>query len=329
MIYWEGRTIAVYTHIEDAELEALLGRYDLGQLLSIAGIAEGVENSNFLLRTEKANFILTLYEKRVDEADLPYFLGLMDYLSETGLQCPVPIKDYTGQVLQSCAGRAAAIVSFLDGTSQKFPTTEKCAELGRALAHFHIHSTPFKIKRENSLGPENWLHLLQSVNSELTDMPADLKEQAETIIHQLTVAWPSDLPAGHIHADLFPNNALFVGDKLTGIIDFYFACNDLYSYDLAVCLNSWCFDKDGSFNVTKSAHLLKAYQTVRTLTDSEKQALPVLCSGAAMRFFLTRLYDWINTPADALVKPLDPLEFWARLRFHQKVASAADYGLWS
>ena len=307
----------------------MLDRYDLGQLLSIAGIAEGVENSNFLLRTKKANFILTLYEKRVDEAELPYFLGLMDYLSKTGLQCPVPIKDCTGQVLQSCAGRVAAIVSFLDGTSQKFPNAEKCAELGRALAHFHLDSTPFKIKRANNLGPESWLHLLQSVNGELTDMPVNLKEQAETIIQQLTVAWPSELPAGHIHADLFPNNALFIGDKLTGIIDFYFACNDLYSYDLAVCLNSWCFDKDGSFNVTKSARLLKAYQTVRTLTDNEKQALPVLCSGAAMRFFLTRLYDWINTPADALVKPLDPLEFWTRLRFHEKVASAADYGLWS
>lgn len=295
----------------------------------MAGIAEGVENSNFLLRTEKANFILTLYEKRVDEADLPYFLGLMDHLSKSGLQCPVPIKDNTGQVLQSCAGRVAAIVSFLDGTSQKFPTAEKCAELGRALAHFHLDSSTFKMERANSLGPESWFNLLQSINGNLTDMPANLKEQAETIIQQLTAAWPSELPVGHIHADLFPNNALFVGDKLTGIIDFYFACNDLYSYDLAVCLNSWCFDKDGSFNITKSARLLKAYQTIRPLTDEEKQALPVLCSGAAMRFFLTRLYDWIHTPADALVKPLDPLEFWARLRLHQKVASAADYGLWS
>ena len=295
----------------------------------MAGIAEGVENSNFLLRTEKANFILTLYEKRVDKADLPYFLGLMEHLSKTGLQCPVPIKDNTGQVLQSCAGRVAAIVSFLDGTSQKFPTAEKCAELGRALAHFHIDSSTFEMERANSLGPESWLHLLQSVNGNLRDMPANLMEQAEITIQKLTAAWPSDLPSGHIHADLFPNNALFVGDKLTGIIDFYFACHDLFSYDLAVCLNSWCFDKDGSFNVTKSARLLKAYQAVRPLTDEEKQALPVLCSGAAMRFFLTRLYDWIHTPTDALVKPLDPLEFWARLRLHQKVASAADYGLWS
>jgi len=307
----------------------LLDRYDLGQLLSMAGIAEGVENSNFLLRTAKSNYILTLYEKRVDETDLPYFLGLMEHLSETGLQCPVPIRDNAGQVLQSCAGRVAAIVSFLDGTSQNFPTAEKCAEIGRALAHFHINSLPFEMKRANSLGPDSWLPLLQSVNCELTDMPANLQEQAKTIIHRLTTLWPSDLPAGHIHADLFPNNALFVADNLTGIIDFYFACNDLYSYDLAVCLNSWCFDKDGSFNITKSARLLKAYQSVRLLTDEEKQALPVLCSGAAMRFFLTRLYDWINTPADALVKPHDPLEFWARLRFHQKVASAADYGLWS
>ena len=307
----------------------MLDRYNLGQLLSVAGIAEGVENSYFLLRTDKANFILTLYEKRVDESDLPYFLGLMGHLSKTGLQCPVPIKDNTGQILQSCAGRVAAIVSFLDGTSQKFPTAEKCAALGRTLAYFHIDSSPFEMKRANSLGPESWLHLLQTIKGDLTDMPANLREQAESIIHQLVDVWPSDLPAGHIHADLFPNNALFVRNNLTGIIDFYFACNDLYSYDLAVCLNSWCFDKDGSFNITKSARLLKAYQSVRPLTDEEKQALPILCSGAAMRFFLTRLYDWINTPADAMVKPLDPLEFWARLRFHQKVARTADYGLWS
>ena len=295
----------------------------------MAGIAEGVENSNFLLRTEKANYILTLYEKRVDEADLPFFIGLMDHLAAAGLQCPVPIKDKDGTVLQSCAGRPAAIVSFLDGTSQKFPTAEKCAELGRALAHFHMDSADFSLKRANSLGPDSWLPLLKSVNGELADMPADLKQKAEACIHDLSSNWPANLPAGHIHADLFPNNALFVGDKLTGIIDFYFACHDLYSYDQAVCLNSWCFDKDGSFNVTKSARLLNAYQTVRPLQEAEKQALPILCAGAAMRFFLTRLYDWINTPADALVKPLNPLEFWARLRFHQKVAGPADYGLWS
>ena len=307
----------------------MLGRYNLGQLLSMAGIAEGVENSNFLLRTDKANFILTLYERRVDEADLPYFLGLMEHLSKTGLQCPVPIKDNTGKVLQSCAGRVAAIVSFLDGTSQKFPNVEKCAELGRSLAHFHLESSSFALKRNNSLGPDSWLPLLRSVNSELADMPENLKGQAENIIHQLTDAWPAKLPAGHIHADLFPNNALFVGDKLTGIIDFYFACNDLYSYDLGVCLNSWCFDKDGSFNISKSAHLLRSYQAIRPLTEDEKQNLQVLCSGAAMRFFLTRLYDWINTPSDAMVKPLDPLEFWARLRFHQKVTGPGDYGLWS
>jgi homoserine kinase type II len=295
----------------------------------MAGIAEGVENSNFLLRTDQANFILTLYEKRVDKTDLPFFLGLMDHLSDSGLQCPVPIKDKSGQVLQNCAGRVAAIVSFLDGTSQKFPTVEKCVELGRTLARFHVDSSSFDLKRANTLGPDSWLPLLQSVDGKPENMPENLREEAEIVIDQLTTAWPSALPAGHIHADLFPNNALFVGDKLTGIIDFYFACNDLYSYDLAVCLNSWCFDKDGSFNITKSASLLKAYQNIRPLTDDEKEALPILSSGAAMRFFLTRLYDWMNTPADALVKPLDPLEFWARLRFHQKVASASDYGLWS
>lgn len=321
--------MAVYTYIEDEALSQFLSQYDIGRLLSFAGIAEGVENSNYLLRTDQHNYILTLYEKRVNADDLPFFIGLMRYLSESGYHCPVPITDKKGQILQQLAGRPAAMVSFLDGTSQRFPNSKKCRALGKALARFHLDSKGFNITRENALGPQGWQPLLNSVSSLPDDFPPQLLSEAGSRLDELLSSWPEHLPTGFIHADLFPNNALFVGDELTGVIDFYFACNDILAYDLAICLNSWCFDSDGSFNVTKSAALIEGYTQERPLEQAEKDALPLLCSGAAMRFFLTRLYDWMNTPADALVKPLNPMEYWQKLRFHHKASSAAAYGLWS
>ena len=321
--------MAVYTYIEDEALSQFLSQYDIGRLLSFAGIAEGVENSNYLLRTDQHNYILTLYEKRVNADDLPFFIGLMRFLSESGYPCPVPITDKKGQILQQLAGRPAAMVSFLDGTSQRFPNSKKCRALGKALARFHLDSKGFNITRENALGPQGWQPLLNSVSSLPDDFPPQLLSEASSRLNELLRSWPEYLPTGFIHADLFPNNALFVGDELTGVIDFYFACNDILAYDLAICLNSWCFDSDGSFNVTKSAALIEGYTQERPLEQAEKDALPLLCSGAAMRFFLTRLYDWMNTPADALVKPLNPMEYWQKLRFHHKASSAAAYGLWS
>ena len=297
-------------------------------MLSFAGIAEGVENSNYLLRTDRAHFILTLYEKRVNADDLPFFIGLMQHLSRGGLNCPVPVADKSGQILQNLCGRPAAIVTFLDGTSQRFPNAAKCRALGRALAEFHTTSEGFDGVRENALGPKGWSPLLASIDGDLPDMPDNILDLAASSLDSILQNWPSNLPAGHIHADMFPNNVLFVGDTLTGIIDFYFACQDLYAYDIAVCLNSWCFDADGSFNVTKSGALLHGYEQVRSLKQAEKNALPVLNQGTALRFFLTRLYDWINTPADALVKPLNPMEFWSRLRFHQHAKGPESYGLW-
>lgn len=303
--------------------------YDLGNLLSFAGIAEGVENSNYLLRTDKAHFILTLYERRVAAADLPFFIGLMQHLSNAGLDCPVPVADKNGMILQTLCGRPAAVVTFLDGTSQRHPNVAKCRALGRALAQFHTCSQGFNGVRENALGPKGWGPLLASIDGDLPSMPEAILAEAEQSLTLILEKWPEDLPKGHIHADMFPNNVLFVGDKLTGIIDFYFACQDIYAYDIAVCLNSWCFDADGSFNITKSGALLQGYEGVRKLSQEEKQALPILNQGAAMRFFLTRLYDWINTPSDALVKPLNPLEFWIRLRFHKRANGPQAYGLWS
>ena len=315
----KGANIAVYTHIEDRDLREFLKRYDIGDLQGFSGIAEGVENSNYLLRTDRASYILTLYEKRVEVDDLPFFIGLMEHLSAAGLNCPVPIKDKSGEILQKLCDKPAAIVSYLEGVSGAYPNATKCHALGEALAQFHLRSEGFAGARENALGPEGWASLLASIQNQIEDkpkgMPEHIVENAAAQYARLLAHWPACLPHGYIHADLFPNNVLFVGDRLTGLIDFYFACQDMYSYDLAICLNSWCFDLEGEFDSAKSSALLKGYQKHRLLTEAEKTALPLLCQGAALRFFLTRLYDWYNTPAEALVKPLDPMEFWTRLEF--------------
>ena len=320
--------MAVYTEISDDDIAALLDRYDIGQLLSLAGIAEGVENSNFLLRTDKQNYILTLYEKRTDEADLPFFMALKAHLSAAGINCPLPIRDKQGAILQHVAGRPAALFSFLDGISYHNPTAEHCHNLGQILAQMHVKTADFTAMRKNALGPDGWQPLLDAIDHDPADLPQDLRQKSHIMLQDILKRWPQDLPSGIIHADLFPNNVMFVGNDLTGVIDFYFACYDIYAYDIAICLNSWCFEKDGSFNITKSAALLAGYQEIRPLSAQEIEALPILCEGSAMRFFLTRLYDWINTADDALVKPHDPLEYWSKLRFHSKCRSAASYGLW-
>ena len=319
--------MAVYTDISDEELNRFLEQYDLGQLLSFAGIAEGVENSNFLLRTDKAHYILTLYEKRVNQDELPFFIGLMQHLADAGLNCPLPIPTKTGETLSVCAGRPAAIVTFLNGTSARYPNTQKCYALGKSLALLHRKADGMQLERKNSLGPKDWGPLLETIDKEADDLPQNLKADAAKILPEIVSAWPTDLPAGIIHADLFPNNVLFVGDDLTGLIDFYFACTDLLAYDIAICLNSWCFEADGSFNITKSSAMISGYQSFRQLSQKELDALPILASGAAMRFFLTRFYDWINTPADAFVKPLNPMEYWAKLRFHRNAKTASAYGV--
>ena len=320
--------MAVYTTIEDHEIADLLERYDIGQLLSLAGIAEGVENSNYLLRTTKANFILTLYEKRTNEADLPFFMDLKRHLSQAGMNCPLPIADKTGTILQKVAGRPGAIFSFLDGVSYRNPTAEHCRNLGKILAQMHLKTADFAGQRTNALGPDSWPGLLASIDQDPDDLPAGLREKTKALVSQVIADWPDNLPTGTIHADLFPNNVMFVGNELTGIIDFYFACTDILAYDLGICLNSWCFEKDGSFNITKSSAMIAGYQSVRPLQEDEMAALPTLCTGSAIRFFLTRLYDWINTPKDAFVKPHDPMEYWGKIRFHAQIKSPASYGLW-
>lgn len=319
--------MAVYTEVEDEELEAFLAPYGIGNLLSYKGIAEGVENSNYMLHTDKGIYFLTLYEKRVDARDLPFFLGLMNHLAAKGIACPVPLRNAQGDMLGELAGRPAALISFLEGVSVRRPQPKHCAELGRALAHFHLDGRDFDLTRANALSVSGWRPLFVDCRLRADEIAAGLGAELESELQMLERDWPRDLPQGVIHADLFPDNVFFIGDRLSGVIDFYFACNDALAYDLAICLNAWCFEHDGAFNITKARALLQAYNEVRPLEASELAALPLLARGSAMRFLLTRLYDWLNHQQGALVSPKNPIEYVKRLRFHRGITSPSGYGL--
>jgi homoserine kinase type II len=319
--------MAVYTDVAVEELAAFLGAYDLGDLLAYKGIAEGVENSNFLLHTGRGYYILTLYEKRVAADDLPFFLGLMEHLAARGLTCPQPVKNRAGETLGRLAGRPAAIVTFLDGMWIRRPSATHSAGLGRALAELHIAGADFAMTRANALSVAGWRTLYENAEVRADGVQAGLRAASAAELDLLAPSWPRDLPQGVIHADLFPDNVFFLGDRLSGLIDFYFACTDTLAYDVAICLNAWCFEPDHSYNVTKGRAMLQAYAAKRALSAAERAALPLLARGAAMRFLLTRLVDWLNVPPGALVKPKDPLEYYRKLRFHQAIASVRDYGI--
>ena len=319
--------MAVYTEVGDEELEAFVAEYDLGAVLSCKGIAEGVENTNYLIHTSTGSYILTLYEKRVAEADLPFFLGLMEHLAGKGIPCPTPVHGKDGKALRRLCGRPAAIITFLDGMWPRRIRTEHCAGVGNAVARLHMAGQDFTMSRPNGLTVDSWRPLLEASAPRAGEVQQGLAVSLEKELDFLEANWPAGLPSGICHADLFPDNVFFVGDKLSGLIDFYFACNDFFAYDLAVCLNAWCFERDRSFNITKARTMLSAYRQVRPFSDPELAALPLLARGCALRFLLTRLYDWLNTPAGALVKPKDPLEYLAILQFHQAVTGPSAYGL--
>lgn len=319
--------MAVYTHVSDEDLQRFLENYELGLATSFKGIAEGVENSNYLLGTETGNFILTLYEKRVSAEELPFFLDLMAYLSDQGIPCPTPVIGRNGHSLGELCGRPAAIVTFLDGMSVHRPRASHCTEAGQAMASMHNAASDFGHSRANDLSVPGWRNLLSQCEEHADDAEAGLKELLAEEMSFLEQHWPADLPSGVVHADFFPDNVFFLGDKLSGIIDFYFACNDFFAYDLAICLNAWCFERDGSFNATKAHKLTAGYNRVRPLEDREIQAMPILARGAALRFLLTRLYDWENQVEGAMVQPKDPVEYIRKLRFHQRVKSPGEYGL--
>ena len=318
--------MAVYTDVSGEELAAFLADYDLGSMLSLKGIAEGVENSNYLLHTEKGYFILTLYEKRVAEADLPFFIGLMQHLAARGLNCPQPVKNRRGDALGRLAGRPAAIVTYLDGMWPRRQNAKQCAAVGDADALLHIDGEGFALKRPNALSIEAWRPLYESAASRADSVHPGLAAFIEKELSWLEANWPRGLPQGVIHADLFPDNVFFLGEKLSGLIDFYFACNDAFAYDLAICVNAWCFEPDASFNITKGRAMIENYRRRRPLNAQEVEAIPALARGASMRFLLTRLVDWLNVPPGALVRPKDPLEYFRKLRFHAQATSIRDYG---
>lgn len=319
--------MAVYTEVSDSALIEHLTKYDIGELSSIKGIAEGVENSNYLLTTTKGRYILTLYEARVDTNDLPFFLGLMEHLAQNGLSCPLPIVMKNGETLGTLENKPAAIISFLDGFSVKRPSADHCKELGKALAQLHMAGEGFSIKRANALAVADWRPLFEKSEKRGDEVIVGLSDNIKTELDFLEKNWPHDLPKGVIHADMFTDNVFFLQNKFSGIIDFYFACNDLLAYDIAICLNDWCFEPDWSFNITKARALLSGYRSVRPMSQAELEALPVLCRGAALRFLLTRLFDWLNVPVGAMVTPKNPSEYIEKLKFHKGVNSVALYGI--
>ena len=301
--------------------------YDLGEVTSFKGIAEGVENTNFLIETTRNRYILTIYEKRVDQKELPFFLNLMGHLALKGLNCPTPVLDKSGNNLNQLSGKPAALVTFLEGLSVRRPKIEHCAQLGRSMAEMHLAGRDYDAARANKLSIEGWQDLNQKVEEQTDSISPGLKTLISNELDFLKDHWPDNLPSGIIHADLFPDNVFFLGQKLSGLIDFYFACTDAFAYDIAICMNAWCFEAHNEFNATKARQMLSHYTASRPLNKNEYEALPILCRGAALRFLLTRVYDWLNTPENALVRPKNPDEYIAKLRFHQGIKSAAEYGL--
>jgi homoserine kinase type II len=323
----EEADMAVYTDVSDDELRAFATFYDIGEVLACKGIAEGVENSNYLVTTERGNFILTLYEKRVAACDLPFFIALMEHLARQGVACPTPVRGRDGVALRELCGRPAAIATFLAGMWPRRIQPFHCAAVGRALAGLHQAGASFAMTRPNDLSVAGWRRLFESCCCRADEVQPGLATELAAEIELFENVWPRDLPTGVIHADLFPDNVFFRDGDVSGLIDFYFACTDFLAYDVAICLNAWCFEADGSLNVTKARLLLDCYRRQRPLAPAECTALPLLARGAALRFLLTRLFDWLNQPTGALVRPKDPREYLRKLRFHRGITSPTGYGL--
>ena len=310
--------MAVYTDITDQELETFLGAYDVGVALAFKGIAEGVENSNFMLETTVGRYILTVYERRVNRDDLPFFLGLMQHLAARGYPSATPIADRSGVVLKSLRGKPAALVAFLPGLSVRRPTVAHCREAGEGLAWLHQAAEGFAGRRANALGQRAWAPMFEGLAGDADALKPGLAEVIRGDLALFDERWPRDLPKGVIHADYFPDNVFFTGGRFAATIDFYFAAWDDLAFDIGSAVNAWCFEADGSFNVTQALAFLDGYERRRPLSEAERAALPILAHGAALRFFLTRLNDWSATPAGALVKPKDPLEYERKLAVHRE-----------
>ncbi|HEX7822236.1 MAG TPA: homoserine kinase [Sphingobium sp.] len=319
--------MAVYTIVPAEALSAFLTRYDCGTLISAKGIAEGVSNSNFLVETTGQDgaghrYILTLYEHRTDPEDLPFFIDLLDHLGTQGLPVPRFIADREGNHVQSLCGRPACLIEFLTGVSLTEPTAAQAYAAGRAMAQMHRDAAGFAGERHNDLGIDGWQPLATSCDGGLDGIAPGLEARVTDELAHLAAAWPHDLPRSVIHADLFPDNVLMLGERVTGLIDFYFSCTDVRAYDLAIMHGAWCFDGEGATcHRDRGAALVAGYQSLLPLSADERAAFPTLCRGAAIRFLLTRAYDWINTPADAMVTRKDPLAYLRRLDFYTQASA--------
>lgn len=321
--------MAVYTQLGSETLAALIAEFDVGELRSAKGIAEGVSNSNWLIETAGsdgtgARFILTMYEARTDLAELPFFLDLLDYLAEQGCPVPATIHDRQGRSFRLIGEKAVALIEFLPGVSVDEPTPAQARSVGEALARMHLSAKGFPNERANSMGLPQWRWFAEQCGpAGFAEIDAGLAELVERELARLEQDWPTALPRSVIHADLFPDNVLMLGDTVGGLIDFYFACTDITAYDVAVTHAAWCFDASGRrFDPALSQALLEGYESVRLLSDEERAALPTLARGAALRFLMTRAYDWLNTPEGALVTRKDPLAFARRLSFYADPANS-------
>jgi homoserine kinase type II len=319
--------LAVFTPVSDREAEAFLSDYDLGDLVGLHPIAEGVENTNYRLETVGARHVLTLFEARTDAGSLPFCLGLTDHLADRGYPAPRPVRRGDGDWVGTLNGRPAAVIEWLDGAWLRDPEAVEVEAAGAMLARLHVAAAGFLVQRDNPVGPTAWRALADRCATAATGEDRAILDEVEATLARLGDPWSDGLPTGPIHADYFPDNVLFEDGAVSGVIDFYFGCTGALAYDLAIALNAWCFEADASFNMTKGQALLAGYEEVRPLDAAEVAALPVLARGAALRFLLTRTLDLLDVPAGALVKPHDPMPYDRRLAFHRKIAHAAEYGL--
>lgn len=320
--------MAVYTKLTENNLKDFLSKYNLGELLKYKGIKEGIENTNYYIETVKGKFILTVYEKRVEEKDLPFFMGLMRNLFDANFPSPEPIINKNGNYITEIVNKKAALVSFLNGNVKTNLSPENCNKVGIQTAKLHLITKNIAGKRENKLSVNAWRKIYQKVQTNCSKIHPDLSKIIEKNLNEIESNWPKNLPSGIIHADLFPDNIFFKSNELTGIIDFYFSCYDFYALEIAICLNALCFEGEKgnlSFNVTKAKKFIDGYSSIRQLTENEKESLKILCQGAAMRFLLTRVFDYLNLTEGALVKIKDPIEYLKRLEFHNSITSYKDY----
>ena len=320
--------MAVYTKLSETRLKEFFSKYNLGELINYKEIKEGIENTNYSIQTEKGKFILTLYEKRVEEKDLPFFISLMKNLFDKKFPSPEPIINKNGNYISEVLNKKAAVISFLEGNSKTNLDPDNCYQVGIYTAKLHLITKDLTGKRENKLSVKSWRELYNKVKNDCSKIQKNLPKIIEKNLNEIEKNWPKDIPAGIIHADLFPDNIFFKNNKLSGIIDYYFSCYDFYAFEIAICLNALCFEgknENLSFNVTKAKKFIDGYSSLKKLTEKEKDSLKILCKGAALRFLLTRVFDYLNLTEGAIVKIKDPIEYLKRLEFHDSVKNYNDY----